>query len=213
MTIIMDHHLGKTDSQELPLIDPLILYTGKTPFNYSMDLFELCGAHKALAKSTFTNPYHLVDLTQVSDKALKDYHWFGAAALVAKHIRDHDILPTLRDVVKTLKILEEKGEEGYIYIVISYVVEAGEVLDKQAFVETIPQGLASLNEERAMTVLEQFKPEFYNRRLEEGKLEAKLEALPKVAYNLLDSGINFEQLTQATGLSIDEIEKLRKQLN
>ncbi|MBL0941156.1 MAG: Rpn family recombination-promoting nuclease/putative transposase [Alphaproteobacteria bacterium] len=209
MISILDHHLIKTNTQKLPLIYPLVLYTGKTRFIHSMDLFELFGSQKALAKTIFTNPYHLVDLTQVSDEALKQHLWFGAAALVAKHIRDQDILPTLREVVRILKALEEKGEEGYIYTVISYVVEAGEVLDKDAFVETLTQGLASLNEERIMSILEQFKPEIYNRGIEKGKLEA----LHDVAFNLLDLGVSLEQINQATGLSVEEIKTLKRQLN
>jgi len=221
MAAIMDQHLAKGKTEKLPIIYPLILYTGRKPFNYSMDLFDLFGSQRDLAKTIFTTPYQLVDLTQVPDELLKQYLWFGTAALIAKHIQDEDILPTLKEIVKILKILEEKGEEGYIYTVISYVVEAGEVGDKDAFVQTITQGLASLNEERVMTILEQFKPEIYNRGLEKGLQQGvqqgiekgKLEALHSVAFNLLNLGINFEQVGQATGLSIKELEMLKKQLN
>jgi hypothetical protein len=122
MTAIMDHHLTKTASQKLPVIYPLILYTGEQPFKHSMDLFDLFGSEKTLAKDILTNPYQLIDLTQVSDDVLKQYLWFGTAALVAKHIQDQDILPTLREILSILKILEKEGEESYIYVRHSYAV-------------------------------------------------------------------------------------------
>jgi hypothetical protein len=43
------------------------------------------------------------------------------------------------------------------YTVISYVVEAGEVSDKEEFLQTIKK-LESINEEKVMTIVEQLKP-------------------------------------------------------
>lgn len=94
MVSIQDHHLKVTKTNKLPLVYPLILYTGEKPYTYSMDLFDLFPSEeRALAKETLTSPYHLIDLTQVSDEELKQYLWFGTMALVLKHIHDSDILP------------------------------------------------------------------------------------------------------------------------
>ena len=58
-----------------------------------MDLFNLFKEQKDLAKEMMPSPYHLIDLTQVSDEVLRQYQFFGAMALLAKHIHDPDILP------------------------------------------------------------------------------------------------------------------------
>lgn len=200
MVAIMEHHLTKTAAKELPVIYPLILYTGSRPFSHSMDLFDLFGKQKALAKDILKNPYHLVDLTQASDEDLKKYLWFGTAALAAKHIYDRDIFPFLEEIVKILKIIEERGENSYIYTVISYVVEAAEVSDKHKFMKTLTAGLKSIDEEKIMTIVEQLKPELYNR------------ALHKVALNLLKLKMSVAKISKATGLPVQEIEDLKKQI-
>ena len=224
MVAIMDHHLTKTETKELPVIYPLILYTGNRPFSHSLDLFDLFGAQKPLIKDILKNPYHLIDLTQASDEDLKKYLWFGTVALTAKHIYDKDIFPSLEDILKMLKIIEERGENGYIYTVISYIVEAGEVSDKQKFMKAITTGLESINKEKIMTIVEQLKPELYDRAkqealaiFEQSKPElydkAKHEALYTVALNLLRLNINADKISEATGLSIQDIEAFKKQIH
>lgn len=106
MIAIMDSHLIKAASRKLPVIYPLILYTGKKPFRHSMDLFDLFGQDKALAKDILKKPYQLIDLTQVSDEALKQYQWFGTAALMAKYIHSQDIHSVLKENMGILKVLE-----------------------------------------------------------------------------------------------------------
>ncbi|HUX79770.1 MAG TPA: Rpn family recombination-promoting nuclease/putative transposase [Alphaproteobacteria bacterium] len=105
MIAIKDHHLKAKKTQKLPLVYPMILYTGEKPYAYSMDLFDLFSmGEKELAKDTLMSPYHLIDLTQFADEELKHYHMFGLMARALKHIHDPDILPFF------INILEDLGE-------------------------------------------------------------------------------------------------------
>jgi hypothetical protein len=54
------------------------------------------------------------------------------------------------------RTLEKEGEEDYLYTVISYVVEAAEVSNKEEFLEAIKQ-LESVSEDKVMTIAEQFR--------------------------------------------------------
>jgi len=111
-----------------------------------------------------------------------------------------------------LRKLESQDESDYIYTVISYVVEAGEVSDKAEFLQTIKK-LESINEEKVMTIVEQLKPEIYKRGIEKGRVEGKREASHTIAINLLSLGLPQEKISQATGLSLPELEGLKKQLH
>lgn len=212
MIKVMEHHLQKTGSRKLPLVYPCVIYTGEKPYRYSMDLFHLFGDQKDLAKETMTSPYHLIDLTQASEEELRQYQWFGTMALLAKHIRDPDILPFFKGFLDVLRKLESEGEASYIYTVISYVVEAGEVSDKVEFLQTI-KGLESVSEDKVMTIAEQFRQEGFKKGKMEGKLEGKLEALQGVALNLMQLGFKGEEVSKATGLSLTKIEELKKKLH
>ena len=200
MSAIVDQHLKKSESNKLPIIYPLVLYTGQKPFPYSTDLFELYGANKDLARGIMGRPYKLVDLTQASDEDLKKYFWFGAAALIAKHIKDPDIMPTLKVAIDHFRKIESLGEkqyiEDYIYVTLSYIVEAAEIKDKEAFIETIRKGLTEINEEKIMTLAEQWKQE----GLQQGKLE--------IARSMMLKGLDTQIIMEVTGLTKEQVSEL-----
>src|SRR3990167_7952036 len=65
---VMEDHLKVTKAKELPLVYPLILYTGKRPYTHTLDLFDLFPEkEREIAKQTLFSPYHLIDLTQDSN--------------------------------------------------------------------------------------------------------------------------------------------------
>jgi len=221
MTAIMEDHLTKTENKEkLPLIYPIIMYTGEKPYRYSMDLFDLFEGQKELAKEIWTNPYQLIDFSQASDEELKHYLWFGYMALLTKHIHDKDILPFIRDSVEILRKLEETGEIDYIYRVVTYVFEAGEISDEDELRKTITSNLTSIDEEKIMTLAEQWKREGFKKGIEKGLLEGIEKGMERgmekgkevekteIARNLLSIGVEIGTISKATGLSAEEIKKL-----
>ncbi len=216
---VMEHHLKKEKSKKLPFVYPFILYTGSKAYPYSLDLFDLFGDQKALARDTLLSPCSLLDLTQVSDAEFDKYLWFGTMALVAKHIHDPDIIPFMHKLTRTLKILDEKGESSYIYTIMSYIVETAEISSQSELFRAV-QDLESLNEEKIMTLAEQWKQEGFQKGIQtgmekgiqKGREEGLYQASHNIALNFLKLSIGVDQISQATGLSLKEIEALKKQL-
>jgi len=220
MVSIMNHHLKARSGNKLPFIYPMILYTGEKPYPYSMDLFDLFPSEeKALAKKTFTSPYRLIDLTQVSDEELKPYLWFGTMALTLKHIHDPDVLPFFEGLLGFLKRLEKQGEESYIYSVVTYMVGAGETPSQESFLQAVKK-LETISEEKLMTLaeyfIERYKPEVLKRGMEKGREEGREEGLEEgrkvrdieIAKSLLSKGISIEIISETTELPKEEIKKL-----
>lgn len=208
MVAIMDHHLKAKKGNKLPFIYPMVLYTGEKPYAHSMDLFDLFPPEeKELAKETLTSPYHLIDLTKVSDEELKQYLWFGTMALTLKHIHDSDILPFFEGLLEFLKQLEKQGEESYIYSVITYMVGVGETPNQEDFLKAVKK-LESISEEKIMTLaeyfIERYKPEVLKRRTEKDRKERDIE----IAKTLLLKGISIEIISETTNLPKEEIKKL-----
>ena len=229
---IMDQHLKKLKDQKirkkkLPLIVPLILYTGKRPYTYSTDLFDLFGQEKELARSIFLSPYQLIDLHKIPDETLREaYYWFGAAALTAKHIRNADLVSLIKSMINLLERLKNEGLDSYVFITLSYVFEAGKVTDEEAYREIIRSDLSDGEKEKVMTLAEIFRQKGYQEAKEEamvfaeqyrqkgkveGKLEGKLEALHATALNLFKIGMTIEQVSEATELSREEVQDLWNQ--
>ena len=230
MAAIMDEHLEKKKTNELPLIYPIILYTGKRPYTHSMDLFDLFSPEeKELAREVFTKPYHLIDLAKTPDEELEKFFWFGTMARTLKHIHDSDILPFFEKILGRLKELEKLGEEGYIYSTVSYVAKKGKTLRQEELVKTIRK-LESIDEEKFMTLGEYLKPEIFKmgiakgiekgiekgiaKGIEKSKKErdieiakSKQEEREKMAKTLLLKGIDIEIISETTGLPKQEIRK------
>jgi predicted transposase/invertase (TIGR01784 family) len=209
VSAIMEDHLKNKENKTLPLVYPMILYSGKTPYKHSMSFFDLfLEDERELAKEIFTSPYHLIDLTQVSDEELKQYMWFGTMALALKHIRDPNIVPFFESIIGVLKELEKRGEEAYIYTVITYMAGTGEVPEKSEFFETTKK-LESVNEERIMsTLVEQLQPELLNIARKQSFKEGRQEERKEMAKTLFSNGVSIDIIARTTKFSEKEIKSL-----
>lgn len=207
---VIDHHLKKEKTQKLPLVYPLILYSGKKAYPFSVDFFDLFEDQKKVAQDIFLKPFHLIDLSQVNDVKLEQYQWFGLMALLAKHIHDPHILPFFQGILGKLRILEAQGELGYIRLIISYVMEAGKEENTKAFLEVIKKGFEK--GEEIMTIAERLRQEGFEKGILEGKQEGKLEEKLETALSLLKLGIPQETIRQATHLSFEQIADLRQKI-
>ena len=185
---IMDHHLKITGDKYLPVVYPLILYSGKRPFNYSTDIFDLFGDQRRLAEDILYKPYQLVDLRLISDEELKTQLWFGVMARIMKYIYSKDILPYFKSVILDLRNIQKNGDSDYIYNIISYLFETGGVPNKAEFINTIKTGL-SIEEEKVMTLAEQFRA------------EGETIALHKMALKMLNKGLDTKEVSQITEIS------------
>jgi len=222
MISIMDEHVNKKGNKKLPLIYPMILYSGENPYAHSMDLFDLFHKkEKGLAKDIMTSPYHLIDLAKTPDEELQELFWFGTMASALKHIHDPDILHFFMDIFPRLKELEKQGEESYIYTMMTYIVDRGNVPRKEELIDKIKQ-LKSIDEEKIMTLADHLKPEVFKRGvakgieqgIEQARKEQEIEVAKskqeeriKMAKTLLSKGINIEIISETTGLSKEELRK------
>jgi len=204
MVSIMEDHLTKTAETELPVVYPIIFYTGTKPYNYSTDLFDLFGDGKELALEVFGRPYQLVNILKASDSGIDDLLWYGVLASTMKHIRNNDFLPVFKQLIHKLKLIEKQGGIDYIYVVLEYIVRVAEISSKEEFVKTITFELSKIDEKKVMTIAEQFKQE----GIQKGKQEGIIQAERAIAIRLLDIGMDIEQVAQLTELPTKEIQLL-----
>ena len=218
MIAIMEKHVAKTKGSKLPLVYPVVIYNGWKNYSHSTDIFDLFEDDKKLAQDILWQPFKLIDLSTISDDKLKASLWYGVAGYVMKHIFEKDFLPALKETVKYLRTIEKYGENSYIYTVLSYIVEASEI-KTQDFINVVKTGLITINEEKIMTLAEQWREEGRQETMilaeqwkREGVERGKLEALKTTAVRLLDQGLDIDRIADITGLSVSEITVLRKHI-
>ena len=206
MVAIMDDHLKKNKKGSLPIVIPLVLYSGWREYNYSTDLFDLFGEDKEVAKDILWKPFKLIDLSKIPDEELKNGCMYGIVARMLKHAHEKDAINFLKSILQELKTMEKEEQMQYIYATLSYVVCAYEI-SKEDFIEIIRNELSFVSEEKVMTIAEQYRQEGIEKGIEKGRIET----LKMVAINLFSQGISIEEITKATGFSVAEMEQLKSQ--
>lgn len=196
---IMQRHIKEVDKKRLPIVYPMIFYTGWKPHNHSTDFFDLFGKNNALAREIFTKPYHLIDLSHTPDARLSEMLWYGTLARTMKNIWAEDFLPALKILVEKLREIEKSGELSYIYSTLSYIVEAGAINKPEKFREIIKNGLAVVDEEQIMTIAEHYRLK--------GVQQGREKALQVVAEELRREGFSSTKVAKILALSKSKIEK------
>lgn len=202
MCNIIDQHLKTQDGKKIPLIYPLVIYHGKRKYPFSTDLNDLVDAPPSLIDRYFLKPFQLIDLGQIDDETLKQHTWSGVMEFALKHIFARDILPWLKDIADTLHQLDNAGGRDFIAIVLQYLLERGELSDKEAFFKLIDTQISHEVGEKIMSLAEQLK--------KEGRIEGELNKEREIAKRLLEEGSDPDFVAKVTGLSLDKIKMLQK---
>lgn len=197
----------KDKEVSLPVILPLLLYTGSTtPYPYSMELSD-CFLDKELAKEVLASPAKLIDLSVIRDEDIKTHGYAALLELITKHIWDRDITNLAYEII-TLLHLHRLGR-NLVVTLLKYVVSQGESEDIDRFLEVIKQDDAYRSD--AMTIAQQLELRGEQRGEQRGIEKGKHEGVLLTAKNMLDKGFDMKIVKEITGLSIEELAKLNTQ--
>lgn len=199
---LMEQHLKQIPEGEpkvLPLIVNIVFYHGKvTPYTQSCDIYDYF-ANPELAREYMFKPFTLVDVNQIPDEEIAKHNWAALLEMLQKHSKERDMLPFLEKLFKGELSLELHQYRDLLYLVIKYVVEAGEVSNKQKFVEllthTLPEG------EKEMTTLAQDW-------VKEGEQKGAHQKTIDIAKTMLSKGLEFKLIRDITNLSEQDLKKL-----
>lgn len=111
---IMEQHLKTHQNKQLPVIYPLLFYTGQTTYPYSTDLFELFGNDAILAKQIWGQPFQLIDVCQIPDETLRENVWSGIMQLCMKHSLARDIHYFFENVVSLFQQAQRYNGSTYV---------------------------------------------------------------------------------------------------
>ena len=208
MINIMNYHIEKTKSKKLPLICPIVFYTGNTKYNAPKSIFELFEPkERKLAEEFFLQPYKLVDVKDIPDENLQKQVWFGVMGQIFKH-RFKEVVDFTNIVLPHLIAIDKQGDVEYIYSVIEYVARTKDIDDKKQFFEVLTNSLSKPAREAIMTIAEQLKQEGMQQGIQKGRHEGSLSF---VKY-LLSEGKSLEEISRITGLSFKEVENIKQEI-
>jgi len=194
---VIDQHLKSSDNKKIPLIIPMVVYHGKQSWHYSTNINDLVDAPKKLVEAYFLKPFTLIDLTKIEDDALKQKTWVGIMELTLKHIFAKDMLPYIKEIIGLLQQLEKVNNKYFIETVLIYILDRGEMSNKNTFIDLVKTNLTPEVGEKIMTIAEQFKAE--------GVQQEKII----IAKRLLAEGAEISFISKITELPLDKIKELK----
>ena len=203
------------DKAKLPVVIPIILYSGKrSPYPYSVDFFE-CFNDPELAKRVLLNP-KLIDLSVLSGEELKAHGYAAFLELTLKHVQNRDMLKLAQYIVE---LLRDHPLTGNLFKhMLNYVLESGESENYDEFLNTIINQTATDYKETTMTIAEQLRQEGkqigyqegMHDGIEKGFEKGEHEKAVAIAKNLFLQGVDLKIIKFATSLSDEELAKLFK---
>lgn len=169
---ILEKHLQNyPECKRLPIVYPIVLYHQPKPYPYSNDIYSLFGSDEVLARKWVFQPFHLIDLSQISDEQLKQKHWSGIMTWLLKHVYARNFIHSLSQVWDLLKTIHNSGDNDYLKVIIEYILRTGDIAEEQELAKMVSKHLSSELGETVMTLGETI----FERGRHEGRSEGRNE--------------------------------------
>jgi predicted transposase/invertase (TIGR01784 family) len=199
----------------LPVVYPMILYTGEKPYGFSTQFFDLFGDNKALAESLFLQEIKLVDLCRMSDEEIQKHALFGLTEYAFKHKRTQNIKKFLATLFPWMKAAEVEFQidSQYGKILLRYILSLCPHGGYELFMESAKQYLSKSQEDKAMTLAEELiqkgRYEGMQQGMQEG-MQKGVQKIQQIALQMLNKGMSVNEVTELTGLSSDKVSNLQE---
>lgn len=199
---IMDQHLTQNKSKTLPVVFPIIFYTGSRKYIHSKNIFDLFEDEKQLAKNVYLRPFHFISVHEIDDNEL--IQSFRLAILIKTFKNSFaNAIELVKIITPELMKAEQNEDIKLINVVVKYVSETRNIKNKKEFYDVLLSNLSKNTGEKIMTIAEMFRQEGWQAGLYE-----KQKSLKQIAASLLREHMSLDKIKMITGLSEKEIKEL-----
>ncbi len=193
---LMEYHLKQHPKNPLPVVYPLVIYSGAAEYHAPRDIYALFGEQSDLAKSVVFQPYQLIDLARLPDETIKSRILAGVFEFALKYQRLRNQAAYFKEFIQLLARLSVPEDADYAHAVVTYVVNYLEADEDQLFVQYAQEQLPSPLREEIMTIAQ---------RIEQ---RGRQQATAHLAKKLLEQGMKLTEVAKLTELSDEDLKKL-----
>ena len=195
----------KNKESKIPLVIPIVLYTGNKKWNAKKYLEE--NQEKIEGIENGLGNYNLIDINEMTEKELlEDNSFISKMMLIEKSKNTENIVELLEKIVKITKEEDKETLRRIISIILEEkigITKAKELIEKMEGDEGNMLAVVDMIRRENQMYIEIGK--------KEGKIEGKLEEKIKIVTNMLKEKFNVEMIQKITGVDKEEIEKIEKQ--
>ena len=215
MIRIMEKHIAK-GNKKLPIVIPVLFYHGaQEGYPHSLSIFN-CFEDKELAKKYAFQDITLVDLTVLDEEeiALQGFRFFFQ--LVLKYSRDKELAKRLVAVLEKYPNLAnyfdgKDFKDAFVQLLMSLDLDSEHTAS-----ETLKK-LDDLTGADIMTLREQWEAKATKKGvkqgLEQGLEQGAIQKAQETARNMLADNISVESVVKYTGLELETVLELKKDVD
>lgn len=193
----------KNKESKIPLVIPIVLYTGNKKWNAKKYLEE--NQEKIEGIENGLGNYNLIDINELTEKELlEDNSFISKMMLIEKSKNTENIVEILEKIVKITKEEDKDTLRRIISIILEEkigITKAKELIEKM-------EG----DEGNMLAVVDMIRRE-NQMYIEIGKKEGELKEKIKIVTNMLKEKFNIETIQKITGINKEEIEKISQNNN
>jgi predicted transposase/invertase (TIGR01784 family) len=194
---------------KFPAVVPIVFFSGSRKWTVPTNLREMFDGYENFGDSLLNFNYSLVDVKGYNDESVKGFH--SKLLKVIVMLEKSASITDLGDVIKKYKneISQFTDEEMRI---IRVGVEILDSIYKSDGDMTLSEALKTQNVEEVSSMLTNLVANEKRRAkqlIKQGRQEERLET----AKALLDMGLPMEQILKATRMTIEDIERIKKELS
>ena len=214
---ILDRHIKDSinagiNPLPLPYIFPIVYYNGEKAYKGERYLFNLFGEYQEHVQQIFNGPLNLVDISLEANQDIRGQKWASLLSWCMRHSMQREFLPYLDDFGQFVTdVLLAYGwtdaDRDRIKVMLNYIMRSlSTATDSEILIEAMLNTLPPQLEDTAMTLAEQL--------FQKGEIKGKLEGIQKTlkAVSLINKEVDIHTIMDKTGLSLETIETLRKEI-
>ncbi len=170
MVRLMEMHRKQNPEQPLPLIYPMVIYTGQEIWNAPLDIFPLFGDQNTLAREWLFKPFQLLDIHQIPDDEMRQRQWCGLVEFALKHKKAIDFKQFLKTLLPWINQVEQTSSAGFSFsnIVLKYVLDGTESKDFDLFIQEVQEYLSKELRGEIMTLAQELERRGEQRGISQG---------------------------------------------
>ena len=201
---IMKFYFKQSGGKRLPLVYPIVFYTGRSKWNYSTDIKDLINAPKELVKQVWMQPFKLEQATDIQSSEMAAYPFSGTLSWIMANIKVRNFIRQLeQELLPYLQKIAQFHDIQFMNDIFWYIINTSDI-KKSQFRDFIDINFTPEVSSEMGLLAEQLKQEGRQEGIEKGIEKEKLA----IAQKLLKEGCEVAFITKVTGLPTDQIHRL-----
>ena len=205
----------KNKESKIPLVIPIVLYTGNKKWNAKKYLEE--NQEKIEGIENGLGNYNLIDINELTEKELlEDNSFISKMMLIEKSKNTENIVEILEKIVKITKEEDKETLRRIISIILEEkigITKAKELIEKMEGDEGNMLAVVDMIRRENQMYIEIGKKEGKIEGKKEGVKQGELKEKIKIVTNMLKEKFNIETIQKITGINKEEIEKIAQNNN